>query len=387
MLVDVSVSVVQVKLVPTKAQERALAETLKACNEAANFVSEIAHDRHIWGKYDLRKVTYGDVRARFGLKSQTAQQVIGKVTDAYKSGDKRRRYGAAKRCFRKMSSQPFDRRNLSVHPTEQTISITLTDQRHNNIRYLCANWQNNLIVADIARRGHVAESDLVWRDGQWFLAITIDIETAPLNTSPSRWLGVDMGIVNIATTSDGDNHSGKPLNHLREQHRRTRKRLQQKGTRSTKRRLAQQSGREARFSRNLNHCISKTIVAEAKRTGRGIAIEQLDGIRNRARFRKPQRATLHSWSFHQLGTFIQYKAERAGVPVIEVDPRYTSQTCHKCQTIDKKARVNRDTYRCTNPACSFVGDADENAAHNIASRGAAGWAVSHAAKRPPDVAA
>ena len=62
--------------------------------------------------------------------------------------------------------------------------------------------------------------------------------------------------------------------------------------------------KEQRFAADINHQISKSIVAEAKRTGRGIAIEQLGGIRERVRFRKPQRATLHWWAFDQLGRFL-----------------------------------------------------------------------------------
>lgn len=69
-------------------------------------------------------------------------------------------------------------------------------------------------------------------------------------------------------------------------------------------------------------------VAEAQRTERGIAVEQLAGIRARVRLRKPQRAALHSWAFAQLGAFIAYKAKRAGVAFVEVNPAYTSQMCH-----------------------------------------------------------
>jgi IS605 OrfB family transposase len=77
---------------------------------------------------------------------------------------------------------------------------------------------------------------------------------------------------------------------------------------------------ETRFARDVNHCIAKKIVTEAERTSRGIALEDLGGIRDRARLRKPQRVTLSSWAFAQLGSFIGYKARRAGVPVVYVDP-------------------------------------------------------------------
>ncbi|WP_245789064.1 RNA-guided endonuclease InsQ/TnpB family protein, partial [Streptosporangium canum] len=118
-------------------------------------------------------------------------------------------------------------------------------------------------------------------------------------------------------------------------------------------------------------------VTEATRTGQGIALEDLQGIRDRVRLRKPQRVTLHSWSFHQLGRFIAYKAARAGVALVYVDPAYTSQGCSACGHVDKKNRPDQETFRCT--SCGFAEHADVNAARNIAARGVTSWAVSHAA--------
>jgi putative transposase len=127
----------------------------------------------------------------------------------------------------------------------------------------------------------------------------------------------------------------------------------------------------------VNHCIAKRIVTEAERTGRGIALEDLTGIRARVRLRKPQRVTLHSWAFAQLGHYIAYKAALAGVAVVHVDPAYTSRMCSSCGHASKKNRPDQATFRCT--SCGFAEHADVNAARNIAARGAADWAVSHAA--------
>jgi putative transposase len=115
----------------------------------------------------------------------------------------------------------------------------------------------------------------------------------------------------IVTTSDGARHAGSRLNQVRHRNRRLRAKLQRKGTRSARRLLRKRRIRERRFATDTNHCISKQLVAEAERTGRGIALEDLEGIRERVRLRKPQRATLHSWAFHQLGQFVAYKAQRA----------------------------------------------------------------------------
>jgi hypothetical protein len=48
------------------------------------------------------------------------------------------------------------------------------------------------------------ESGLLQRDGMWFLNATCEVPEAPLNPDPVDFLGIDLGIVNIATTSDGD---------------------------------------------------------------------------------------------------------------------------------------------------------------------------------------
>ncbi|WP_374940169.1 zinc ribbon domain-containing protein [Streptomyces finlayi] len=75
-----------------------------------------------------------------------------------------------------------------------------------------------------------------------------------------------------------------------------------------------------------------------------MALEDLTGIRDRARLRKDQRTQLHSWSFHQLGSFLEYKARRAGVPLVYVDPAYTSRQCSACGHIDRKNRVGQATF-------------------------------------------
>jgi IS605 OrfB family transposase len=145
-----------------------------------------------------------------------------------------------------------------------------------------------------------------------------------------------------------------------------RRKLQKKGTKSAKRRLKKLAGKERRFATWVNHTISKRIVAKAQCTKRAIALEDLQGIRERVKARKPQRATLHSWSFAQLRAFVSYKAQRAGVSVFLVDPRNTSRTCPACGCIDKANRPNQSTFLCR--SCGYSGLADHIAARNIAFR-------------------
>jgi IS605 OrfB family transposase len=371
--------VVPVKLVADRKATDDLVATLRACNAAANQVSGVAWERGIFRNFSLRAVTYGDIRSTFGLGAQAAQHTIKKVADAYNSGKPEYRR-SRHRAFRWQSSQPFDARNLSFDVANRTVSIWTVNGRAKAVPFACADWQAGLLD-----RHPIGETDLLYRNGALYLYATVDVDDPPMNEHPVGFIGVDLGIVNIATMSDGTNFSGSAVNRVRHRNRRLRGKLQQKGTRSAKRLLAKRSGLEARFAKDVNHCISKKIVAEAERTGHGIALEDLEGIRGRVRSRKPQRATLHSWSFHQLGSFIDYKSTRAGVPVVYVDPAYTSQGCSGCGHISKKNRRRRATFLCT--SCGLSLPADWNAAINITMRGEEGWVVSHATERNTELAA
>jgi IS605 OrfB family transposase len=114
--------------------------------------------------------------------------------------------------------------------------------------------------------------------------------------------------------------------------------------------------------------VSKSIVARAQGTGCAVALETLGGIRDRIRLRRPQRAALHSWSFHQLQAFIAYKARRVGVPVMHVDPANTSRTCPQCGHVDKHNRLTQSAFLCV--VCGSAGNADHFAALEISRRAA-----------------
>ncbi|WP_327432743.1 RNA-guided endonuclease InsQ/TnpB family protein [Streptomyces sp. NBC_01236] len=372
--------VVQVKLLPTPEQAAALDATLRACNEAAAWVSGKAHALQVFGRTLLQQCAYAEVRAR-GLSAQPSLHVLRKVADAYtalhaqvKAGllggehSPRRAKALAKPIeFRPHAAQPFDDRCLSWQMADRTVSIWTVAGRMKNVAFTGEPEQLSRLAEH--RQG---ESDLVLRNGKWFLVATCEIPERPLNNNPSGFVGVDRGIVNLATTSDGDNHQGRKLCVYRKRMARQRAEIQAKGTKSAKRKLKERSRREARHASHTNHKIAKEIVAEAQRTGRGIALEDLGGIRERVRLRRPQRATLSSWPFHQLGEYVAYKAQRAGVPVVVVDPAYTSQTCPRCGHVDKRNRSCRDWFACM--VCGLAGPADHVAAVNVRQRANAAWA-------------
>ena len=344
----------RIKLLPTPEQADVLRQTLERANEACNFISAEAWQSKTFGKFPLHKLTYYAVRERFGLSAQMAVRAVGRVADAYKVGKK------VQRGFSPWGAFPYDDRILSYNINKMTVSIWTLDGRQT---MPFAAGSRDLELLQTRRE----ESDLCYVRGKFYLLPTCDVkEPEPIDVE--GYLGVDLGVVNIAVDSDGEFFSGGHVRGLRRRHSRTRARLQAKGTKSSRRRLKALSGRERRFATDVNHCISKQLVNKAKHTGRGLALEDLSGIRGRVRVRKPQRRELHSWSFFQLRAFIEYKSRLSGVPLVLVDPRNTSRTCPACGCIDKANRRSQDTFLCV--SCGFAGRADHIAAGNISRRAA-----------------
>ncbi|MFE4685889.1 RNA-guided endonuclease InsQ/TnpB family protein [Streptomyces sp. NPDC056721] len=379
--------VVQLKLMPEAEQAAALRSTLRTVNDLACWVSQVAFAHGVPREYELRKHTYPHLKAE-GLGAQAAQHVIKKVRDAYttlhaniragnlgKPKSKRRIKAASKPItFRPEAAQPYDDRCLSWQYDAQTVSIWTMAGRIKNVSFVCA--ADALKTLRDYRKG---ESDLIERDGVFYLIATCEVPEAEAY-EPDGFIGVDLGIVNIATTSTGYQAAGRGLGRYRKRQLTLRAKLQKKRTKSAKRRLKERSRREQRHVKNTNHIIAKTIVTEAERTSAGISLEELKGIRQRVRLRKPQRVQLHSWAFAQLGDFIVYKAKRAGVPLVFVDPAYTSQTCSQCRHVDKRNRVDQGLFICR--GCGVVAHADRNASHNIAARGVAVWTAGRESRVP-----
>ncbi|WP_040702871.1 RNA-guided endonuclease InsQ/TnpB family protein [Nocardiopsis ganjiahuensis] len=381
--------VVRVKLLPSPEQARALAATLHACNRAANHASQVAQDSGARHKYALQEKVYHQLKSDFGLSAQPAVRVIGKVADAYttraanleagnlgpKGSASRQRVEATPIAFRADAAQPFDDRCLSWQMDARTVSIWTVSGRLKNLGFTSSPDQLKMLAEH--RQG---ESDLIFQDRAWFLAAVCEVPEAPLNEAPEGFIGVDLGIVEIATTSTGQRHAGRQLNRYRRRQMRLRAKLQAKGTKSAKRVLKRQRRKESRRARDVNHRISKSIVGQAERTGHGIALEDLKGIRGRVRQAKRNRSALHAWSFAQLRDFITYKARRAGVPVVVVEAAYTSQTCSECDHTSRGNRPSRARFVCR--GCGVILHADVNASRNLAHRGEAVWTAGRPSTAP-----
>ena len=370
-MISVMRIVAEVRLCPSPHQHTALLATLEQTNAATNHVSRWAWDHTCFQRFGIHKAIYHPMRHSSGLAAQVVCLLIAKVAHAYKL-DRR-----VLRTFRARGAIAYDARIMRFVEDAQAVSLWTVAGRQ-IIPFVCGEHQRALLDH---RRG---ECDLLLRGGKWFLAVGCEVaEAQPIPVT--EWLGVDLGVVNLATDSDGVVYSGAAVERSRRIHSHRRRNLQRKRTRPARRKLNRLKGRQQRFQKNENHRISKSIVAAAQRTARGIALEDLGGIRERVTARKPQRARLANWSFYQLRAFVTYKARRVGVPVRLVDPRNTSRECPACGHIEKANRLTQSSFQCV--SCGFAGHADTIAAANVAARAAVnrpmvrGWEQSRPSPR------
>ncbi len=338
------------KLAPTENQHQALLDTMHAFNAACNYIAQQAFEAQVANKFELQKMTYGEVRTTYHLPAQLAIRAISKTSDTYK------RDKSIKPSFRPEGAIVYDERVMSFKGLT-TVSL-LTLQGRVLVPFRIGSYQESRM--DSIK----GQADLLYRKGTWFLAVTRNVPE-PTPDTPDGTLGFDLGIINLATASDGETFSGQAVEKTRQRIHSLRQRLQKRGTKSAKRHLKKLSGKEARFRRNSNHVISKHIVQKAKANNQGIAIEDLRHIRSRteARLRKSQRSRHSSWSFWQLRFFLQYKAALAGVLLYTVDPRNTSRTCSICGHCEKANRKSQTSFVCQ--SCGYSDNADRNAAINI----------------------
>jgi len=282
-------------------------------------------------------------------------RAISKVSESYKAEKE------TLHTFRETGAMVYDERILSFKGLETASILTLNGRI--DVPMIFSKYHFGLI-GDSHVRG---QADLILQNGVFYLMLVVEVPELQPNSN-GDYIGVDLGIVNIAVDSTGETFSGKPVNGVRARSLKLRRKLQKKGTKSAKRLLRKHSKKEKRFARDVNHCISRRLVGKAKALGTGVALEDLKGIRSRTEktVKKQQRYQHSSWAFHQLRKYIEYKAKIDGVPLVLVDPRNTSRTCPVCGHVDKKNRPTRDKFCCR--ACGYAAPADNVAATNIRGR-------------------
>ena len=346
----------KIKLETTEQAAQSLSETQKAYVVALNHTSDIAFGKKIFNSVALHHITYRDVRDLTKLPANLVCSARNVIAEAYKrEKDKHHRW-------KETAAMRYDARTLTVKLDREHATLTTLDGRA----------RVNLILSDYHRQyldgtWEVEPTTTVSRKGRvWHLHLIV---TKDIPDSQSEGvIGVDSGIVRIATVNTGKVFNGGIVKHIRERRFKQRRDLQSARHKSRNQRqlLKRLAGKERRSVEWLLWNVANGVVDEALKADAGtIAIEDLKGIRARIRVAKKQRLIQHGWPFSSLFLKIAHVAGKHGIKVESVDARNTSRTC-RCGHVDKANRTTQSTFRCVN--CGYSHNADYVASHNVAAR-------------------
>jgi len=197
----------------------------------------------------------------------------------------------------------------------------------------------------------ISDSSIV-KDKQGNLCLRLCFKTKLSKAKGNKILGIDLGIVKPIVCSDGHMiGSGKYIKHKKLEFGKKRVRHQKLKDQITQ--------KQFRWTNDLNHKLSRELVDYCLSQDISVlGLENLKGSHlSNKKFRK------YTWAFKDLLNKIIYKAENAGLKVVSVDPRYTSQTCNSCGQKDKTNRQTQSGFMCR--YCNHKANADINAAKNI----------------------
>ena len=369
---------VSIRILVTPEQDTLLNEIQSIFSDACNFIVKTAVEHKCSNKIELQHLCYYAAKDRFQqLGAQMKLKALQKVATAYKTLLQNRpeiRKGSwPEIAFRNTASVHYDKRLYSIRGDSLSL---YTLQGRIQVQLRPGAFQEQYLA-----KGQAKEAELIRKRNRWYFNLVLDLPT-PETLPSDKVLGVDMGENNLAATSSGKLFGGGKLRFERDKYLALRGRLDSNGSKSAMQLLKKVSGRESRHVRHVNHEVSKAIVLEAIRTHCAvIAMEDLTNIRSRIRAGKRVRARLHRWAWRELQTFIEYKAEAAGIRVVYVDPAYTSKTCAVCGNLGHR---HKHRFHC--PSCGRLAHADLNAGLNIASLGKA-FAMPTGTVNCPNVAA
>lgn len=209
------------------------------------------------------------------------------------------------------------------------------------------------------------------RAGRWYAALTVERDDQTMKQAPKGGaVGIDLGIKDLATLSDG---TVIPNPHSLKTGERQLRSAQQALSRKTKgsKRRAKARERVARLHAhvaNRRHDALNKLTTMLSRTYSDISIEDLNvaGMVKNHRLAK----AVEDASFSELRRQLEYKTAKTGARLHFVDRWYpSSKTCSNCGSAKAKLSLNERTYTCGN--CGLVIDRDLNAAINIMVAGSA----------------
>lgn len=350
----------KIQIIVTSEQCKLLDETLETYCKACNFVANYVYQTHDLKQFSLNKALYYRLREEFGLKSQMSQSVFKTVIARFKT-ILENQHKWIKPNFSKPQYDLVWNRDYSLN--DKVFSVNTLSGRV-KLPYFIKGMEKYF-----DNSYSFGTAKLVKKHGKYFLHIPMTREIPEsINSEICNIVGIDRGI-NFVVATYNSNHksgfvSGKSIKQKRLKYKQLRKELQQRRTSSARRRLKAIGQRENRWMQDVNHCVSKALV-ENNPKHTLFVLEDLSGIRNATEcVCSKNRYVLVSWSFYDLEQKLKYKAALNESSVINVDPRYTSQTCPICGHTEKSNR-NKHLHIFKCKCCGYTSNDDRIGAMNL----------------------
>lgn len=314
-----------------------------------NYVNDLCF-KHLQRKqrsfsaYDIAKYTKGASK-ECNLHSQTIQAVTEELVT------RRKQFKKAKLKWR-VSNKKSARRSLGWIPFKKA-AIKYADGHVQYGKHRFKLWDSYGLSKYSVRTGSFVEDSC----GRWYVCLVIDYPKQDKPTA-TKAIGIDLGLKDIATCSDGTVISNPKFYRKYEQ------KLAIAQRAKNKKRVRALHAKIANCRKDYLHKASSKLVKENAM----IVIGNLSA--SKLVKTKMAKSVLDA-GFSALRTMLKYKCENAGVWYEEVNETYTTQTCSCCgsRSSSPKGRAGLGIREWTCVECGTLHDRDVNAAKNILALG------------------
>ena len=350
---------------PTNKKRAELNKLSNNWNKAIRSALKIVKHWNFTSYTRSHKEVYRVLRNNYNLPSQIANEANRKAVESYKSCNKKFRDNV-KFNYQAPVDLVKDKSFKLIRKDNGTNIVKINIEPYNNVYIpVClSEYHLNYLNND---KHSLKTAELYKQNGEWYLNFVVSYEVNIKETN--SYIGVDLGIVNLATISVISNKetilhtehlSGKELRFKRMRYKDKRKSLSKKSD-SIKTALIA----ENRITKETNWLIANRIIKVAKKYNSTIVFEDLKNIRkNITTNNSLNNYKKNSWAYYQLKQFVKHKANLNNLPVVDVKAYNTSQKCHVCN--HKGLRETQDLFECPN---GHKFNADTNASINIAKLG------------------
>ena len=347
-----------------KALSAMQAEYLKALSLLLETAKEL--DTTSLGR--LHREAYHRVKAEVSLPSEALRMALNQTCHIMRSWKDRQRKGrnGGSPVIKRLQPIGAGTRGYLIVQDGERFVLRLTTANG----FLCLPLKANsyyrpFLEAISSGNAHQSDAKLVEQSGKWYFLLAT--RQAIEEPTGENVIGVDLGVANLAVVSTPDGKVNRFFSGRTVQAKRNRFFTRRYSLQCAKlpKLVKRDRDKEHQWMKDVNHKASRAIIQTAQTVDNPvIALEELRGIRERIKATRKVNRMLHSWAFAQLISFIEYKAAKAGIPVVRVDPRKTSQTCSKCGHAERANRSKQSRFKCKE--CGFEIHADLQAARNIA---------------------